>query len=69
MCKGFCNQGIRFMNDLRRPLVCRCHPHIGIADVGGNNDDCDNGGNGDGNDDDNDHNDINCARARYGIEM
>ena len=25
-----------FMNHLRRPLVCRCHLHIGIADVGGN---------------------------------
>ena len=24
------------MNHLRRPLVCRCHLHIGIADVGGN---------------------------------
>ena len=34
-----------------------------IADVGGNNVDCDDGGNVDGNDDDNDHNDINCARA------
>ena len=62
------------MYDIRRPLVCRCHPHIGIADVGGNNDDdhhhhyyhhC---GNCDGNDD-NDHKDINCARARYGIKF
>ena len=60
---------IRFMNDLRRPLVCICHLHIGIADVGGNNDDGDDGGNGGGNNADNDHNDINCARARHGINM
>ena len=57
------------MYDLRRTLVCRCHPHIGIADVGGNNDDGDDDGDDDGNDDGNDHNDINSARARHGINM